>query len=194
MSNPFDYPTPTSPGRKSHPIPNVLSEDEKEEASTISFPRPSSWFQHMFEQLRDQHNDLRTSSVFKAEEAKLQDVLTRVRNIVGPRIAKWIDEDVAASTEAGKLVCRDLFALDAEFNCSNDDDDSSKSNRGDSEGASHTNSDRKGKGKEKEKDDDNDNDDPFKDSSDKDRASDNTKTSYVNCSDLMTCELINFFS
>ena len=103
--------------------------------------RAFNWFQNMFEQLRDQHNDLRTlletSTVFTAEEDKLQEVLMRVRNIVGPRIAKWIDEDVAASVEAGKLVRRDLFALDAEFNGSNDDEDNdepSKSKRRDGEG------------------------------------------------------------
>jgi hypothetical protein len=100
--------------------------------------RASDWFQNIFEQLRDQHNDLRTlletSTVFKADEEKLQEVLMRVRKIVGPRIAQWIDEDVAASVEAGKLVRRDLFALDAEFNGSNENDEPSKSKRRDSEG------------------------------------------------------------
>ena len=49
------------------------------------------------------------SAFFKAEEAKLHQVLMHVRNIVGPKVAKWIDEDVVASMKAGKLICRDYF-------------------------------------------------------------------------------------
>ena len=30
------------------------------------------------------------SAIFKAEEAKLHQVLMQVRNIVGPKVAKWI--------------------------------------------------------------------------------------------------------
>jgi hypothetical protein len=158
-------------------------------------PHSSNWFQNMFDQLRDQHNDIRTlleaNNVFKAEEERLQELLTQVRSIVGPRISTWIDEDVAASMEAGKLVRRDLFVLDAEFNgSSDDDDDASKSKCGDSEehngDASRINSDRKGKGKA------NDNDGPALDSNDQGRTSDNATTSYVNYSATNDTQ-INFF-
>lgn len=192
MSNLSDYPTPTSP----EPNAVVLSEDvEVTTSQRISAgidvdqqqpepahhslplqnpvdPHLSNWFQKMFEQF--QHL-LEASTVFKTEEEKLQQLLTSVRNIVGPRVAKWIDEDVAASMEAGKLICRDLFQLDVEFKGSNDDDDLLKSKSGGSEErdehASRINSDRKGKGKGK------DNDGPSQDSSNDGRIGDNTKTS-----------------
>jgi hypothetical protein len=164
-------------------------------------PQSPTYFQNKFEQLRNQHTDLRTrihqtkfaardaaadaleaSALFRAEEAKLQEILTRVRNIMGPRVAKWIEEDVAASMEAGKLVCRDFSLLNAELNRSNDDDDDpSKSRRGDGEGndeaAIRINSERKGKGKEKENDQSYGSND----------TSGNTKASYVHSSFIMTC-------
>ena len=142
----------------------------------------------MFEQFRDQHL-FQASTIFKAEEENIQQLLTRVRNIVGPRVAKWIDEDVAASMEAGKLVRRDLFELDAEFKRSNNEDDLSKSKSGGSQEHDErtiNDSDRKGKGKAK------DNDGPSPNSSDKGRTSDATKNSYVNCSVTMTPKLILF--
>jgi hypothetical protein len=62
------------------------------------------------------------SAIFKAEEAKLQQVLMQVRSIVGPKVAKWSDEDVTASMKAGKLVCRDYFVGDDDEKASSDKD------------------------------------------------------------------------
>ena len=76
------------------------------------------------------------AAIFKAEEAKLHQVLMQVQNIVGPKVATWIDEDVAASMKAGRLVCRDYF-----------DDELSTLALGDVEDAGHTNRGHKGKEK-----------------------------------------------
>ena len=196
-----DQDQPKSPNSRPHREPSIPPlQDCVDADGRHSEPHSPNLFQNLFERLRDQHNDLRTqihqvkttvrdtaadvleaSALFKAEEAELQEVLTRVRNIVGPRVAKWIDEDVAASMETGKLVCRDLSALDAAFNRSDDEDDeSSKPKRGDGEGhdegAGHTSSDRKGKRKAK------DNNQSYRsnDSRNGGRTEGNTKASYVN--------------
>lgn len=122
------------------------------------------WFQNTCDQLRDQHNDLQTrihkikleaSTLFKVQENKLQEILTSVKNIVGPQVAKWIDEDVAASMKAGKLILRDFSVLDARFGRSNDDyGGPSGSGRdggeGNGEDSGRANSDRKGKRKIRE--------------------------------------------
>ncbi|KAF8814572.1 hypothetical protein BYT27DRAFT_7334407 [Phlegmacium glaucopus] len=184
--------SPISPPHREPSIPPLQDRVDGDDHLEIYPP-----FQSMFKQLRDQHNDLRTrihqtksaardtaadvlevSALIKAEEGKLQEVLKKVRNIVGPRVAKGIDEDVAASVAAGKLVCRDLSVLDAEFNHSNDEDaDSSKSKRGGAEGhdkgTGQIHSDPKGKGKAK----DNTQSYGSDDSSDEGRTGGNTKSS-----------------
>ena len=155
-------------------------------------PHPN-WIKTIFEQLRDQHTDLRTtileaSAVFKSEEAKLQEVLTSVRKVVGPQVAKQIDEDVAASMKAGKLVCGDPSVLDAGLSNHpvDDGDGTPKSKRTDG-GKRATRSKRNSKGKRKAKATDNNSQ-----AGDQGGANDDIQASYVNSSFIMTPKLIIF--
>lgn len=156
----------SSPVENAVPVDHPPTPDDggSRGAGLVPEPHSSYWFQNTCDQLRDQHNDLQTqiqkveleaSTLFKVQETKLQEILTSVKNIVGPRVAKWIDEDVAASMKAGKLVLRDFSALDAQFSPSNNDHggplgSGRDGGEGNGEGSGRANSNRKGKRKIRE--------------------------------------------